>query len=180
MCCCISCSPQSTGLRGVVRLEARALSHDSLYKRAWFSCCSVLIITNPRQVNTIISEPSLQSNTSSSGVVVMVKYCGYTVRNEWMYQRGVDLGFPRPVTAEEKSDMILRISRDLMTETGVSRCTKLRHVKTAKGIGFWCIAFASNDTLSERLPTTAPSEEKYKALKEMLQKKGPPRWYKAS
>ncbi|KAG1820677.1 hypothetical protein EV424DRAFT_1556233 [Suillus variegatus] len=101
----------------------------------------------------------------------MVKYCGYTVRNEWMYQRGVDLGFPRPVTAEEKSDMILRISRDLMTETGISRCTKLRHVKTAKGIGFWCIAFASNDTLSERLPTTAPSEEKYKALKEVLQKK---------
>ncbi|KAG1872403.1 hypothetical protein DFJ58DRAFT_836959 [Suillus subalutaceus] len=109
----------------------------------------------------------------------MVKYCGYLVPDEWMYQRGVELGYPRPVTVEDKMDMLLLASRDLMTETGVYCYTKFRHVKTAKGTKFWCIAFASNDP-SERLPTSSPSEERYKALKEVLQRKGPPGWYQAS
>ncbi|KAG1751245.1 hypothetical protein EDB19DRAFT_1824958 [Suillus lakei] len=109
----------------------------------------------------------------------MVKYCGYLVRNEWLFQRGVELGEPRPVTVEDEMDMVLLASRDVMVETGVYRCAKLRHVKTPKGIKFWCIAFSSNDP-HERLPTTAPSEEKYLALKEALQKKGPPQWYQAS
>jgi hypothetical protein len=91
-----------------------------------------------------------------------------------MSQRGIELGYPRPVTLEEKLDMFL------MAETGVSPDAKFCHVKTAKGTKFWCIAFASNDPISERLPTSAPSEETYKALKEVLQKKGPPGWYQAS
>jgi hypothetical protein len=76
-------------------------------------------------------------------------------------------------------DILSLTSRSLRRETGVYCDTKLRHVKTAKGTGFWCIAFAANDPY-ERLPTSEPSEEKYKALKEVLQKKGPPRWYRAS
>ncbi|KAG1751246.1 hypothetical protein EDB19DRAFT_2036069 [Suillus lakei] len=109
----------------------------------------------------------------------MVKYCGYLVRNEWLFQRGVEIGHPYPETVEDQMEMILLASRDIMGDTGVYRYTKLRHVKTPKGFKFWCIAFSSNDP-HERLPATPPSEEKYLALKEALQKKGPPQWYKAS
>ncbi|KAG1720469.1 hypothetical protein EDB19DRAFT_1835957 [Suillus lakei] len=109
----------------------------------------------------------------------MVKYCGYLIRNEWLFQRGVELGYPRPVTVEDEMDIILLAARNLRGHTGVYRYTKLRRVKTPKGIKFWCIAFASNDP-HERLPATAPSEEKYLALKEALQKKGPPQWYQTS
>jgi hypothetical protein len=41
-----------------------------------------------------------------------------------------------------------------------------------QGKRYWCIAFAATDPW-ERFPTTAPPEEKYKALKEALQKDGP-------
>ncbi|KAG1720468.1 hypothetical protein EDB19DRAFT_2029861 [Suillus lakei] len=109
----------------------------------------------------------------------MVKYCGYLVRNELLIQRAVELGHPRPVTTEDHMDIIPLAARDLMGDTGVYCYTKLRRVKTPKGFKFWCIAFSSNDP-HERLPATAPSEEKYLALKEALQKKGPPQWYQAS
>ncbi|KAG2039222.1 hypothetical protein BDR03DRAFT_952254 [Suillus americanus] len=56
----------------------------------------------------------------------MVKLYGYLVADEWLYQRGVELGHPRPKT-----------------------------------VG-------------------APPEERYKPLKEALQKEGPPRWFRAS
>jgi hypothetical protein len=79
---------------------------------------------------------------------------------------------------EDKMDLILLAARDLMGCTGVLRSAKLRCVKTSKGHKFWCIAFSSNDP-HERLPPTAPSEEQYMALKEALQKKGPPQWYQA-
>ncbi|KAG2129091.1 hypothetical protein DEU56DRAFT_758192 [Suillus clintonianus] len=108
----------------------------------------------------------------------MVYYCGYLVRDDWLFQRGVDLGQPLPVTTGDAMDIICLASTDVRTETGVYCYTKFRQVKTAKGTAFWCIAFASNDPC-EHLPTSAPSEEKYKALKEVLQKKGPPRWYRA-
>ncbi|KAG2129095.1 hypothetical protein DEU56DRAFT_758196 [Suillus clintonianus] len=105
----------------------------------------------------------------------MVYYCGYLVRKDWLFQRAVELGHS-PTTPT--SDIVSLASRDLMVQTGVYFYTRLRQVKTAKGTTFWCIAFASNDP-GEQLPTNAPSEEKYKALKEVLQKKGPPRWYRA-
>ncbi|KAG2743610.1 hypothetical protein P692DRAFT_201794758 [Suillus brevipes Sb2] len=107
----------------------------------------------------------------------MVRYCGYLVQNELLLQRAVDLGHPRPTAAKDQTGLILLAARNLMGRTGVLRCAKLRRVKTPKGIIFWCIAFSSNDP-HERLPATAPPEEQYKALKEALQKKGPPQWYK--
>ncbi|KAG1815007.1 uncharacterized protein BJ212DRAFT_249968 [Suillus subaureus] len=89
----------------------------------------------------------------------MVKYYGYLVADEWLYQRAA--------------------SRDVRTETGVYTYTKFRQVKTLKGKIFWCIAFAASDPW-DGLPTSAPPEERYKPLKEALQKKGPPRWFRAS
>jgi hypothetical protein len=109
----------------------------------------------------------------------MVMYCGYLIRNEFLLQRAIELGHPRPVTGEDQMDLILLAALNLMGHTGVLRCARFRHVKTPKGNKFWCIAFSSNN-FHERLPATAPSEEKYKALKEELQKKGPPQWYKGS
>ncbi|KAG2110416.1 hypothetical protein DEU56DRAFT_920183 [Suillus clintonianus] len=109
----------------------------------------------------------------------MVYYCGYLVRDEWLFQRGAELGCPRPVNALDTMNIILAASSDLRIDTKVYAYTKFRHVKTLKGIPFWCIAFASNDP-SEGLPTSAPAEEEYKALKEALHKKGPPGWYKSS
>ncbi|KAG2110418.1 hypothetical protein DEU56DRAFT_905591, partial [Suillus clintonianus] len=100
----------------------------------------------------------------------MVYYCGYLVRNDWMFQRAAELGHS-PTTG---TDIVCLASRDVRVQTGVYFYTKVRQVKTAKGTTFWCIAFASNDP-REQLPTSAPSEEKYKALKEVLQKEGPPR-----
>jgi hypothetical protein len=110
----------------------------------------------------------------------MVKYCGYLVGDEWLIQRVVDLGHPRPVTGDDRIDMILMGAEHVRMSTNVYRYTKFRRVKTSKGTKFWCIAFASDDTLFERLPTSAPPEERYKALKEALQKTGPPRWYQAA
>ncbi|KAG2129094.1 hypothetical protein DEU56DRAFT_497397 [Suillus clintonianus] len=108
----------------------------------------------------------------------MVYYCGYLVRDDWLLQRAVELGRPPPVNTSDEIDVVSVSTGDVRIETGVYCYTKVRQVKTAKGTAFWCIAFASNDP-GERLPTSAPSEEKYKALKEVLQKKGPPRWYRA-
>ncbi|KAG2129092.1 hypothetical protein DEU56DRAFT_758193 [Suillus clintonianus] len=112
-----------------------------------------------------------------SGIVVM--YCGYLVRDDCLFQRGVDMGHPRPVIVEDRMDIICLASSDLRIKTGVYPYTSFRRVKTAKGNPFWCIAFASNHP-HEGLPTSAPAEEEYKALKEVLQKKGPPGWYQAS
>jgi hypothetical protein len=109
----------------------------------------------------------------------MVKYCGYLVRDDLMLQRALELGLEPPEDADDRTDMILLATRDLMGDTGVPHSAKIRRVKTSKGTKFWCIAFSSNDP-HERLPATAPSEEKYMALKEALQKKFPPQWYRAS
>ncbi|KAG1720798.1 hypothetical protein EDD22DRAFT_1054839 [Suillus occidentalis] len=102
----------------------------------------------------------------------------WLVRNEFLLQRAIEMGHPRPTAAKDPTGLILIAARNLMGRTGVLRSAKLRCVRTPKGNIFWCIAFSSNDP-HERLPATAPSEEKYMALKEMLQKKGPPQWYQA-
>jgi hypothetical protein len=105
-------------------------------------------------------------------------YCGYLVRNEFLLQRAVEeLGQEPPENAEDEIELILMAARDLMGETGVLCSAKFRRVKTPKGITWWCIAFSSKDP-HERLPATALPEEQYKALKEALQKKGPPQWYR--
>ncbi|KAG2358582.1 hypothetical protein BDR07DRAFT_1417263 [Suillus spraguei] len=105
----------------------------------------------------------------------MIKFCGYLVSDEWLYQRGVELGYPHPNTYS--SEIILPASRHVRLNTGIYYCTRFRQVQTKKGGHSWCIAFASNDPY-EGLPTSAPSEEKYTCLKEALQKNGPPRWYR--
>ncbi|KAG2071385.1 hypothetical protein BDR04DRAFT_1142320 [Suillus decipiens] len=105
----------------------------------------------------------------------MIAYCGYLVSDEWLYQRGVELGHPRPKTFS--SAIIILAARDVMSKTGVLPYTTLIEVQTNKGKLSWCIAFASTDP-REGLSTSAPSEERYKRLKEALQKDGPPRWYR--
>ncbi|KAG2362605.1 hypothetical protein BDR07DRAFT_1011929 [Suillus spraguei] len=102
----------------------------------------------------------------------MVKYCGYLVSDEWLYQRGVELGYPRPNTYS--SGIINLASRNVRLKAGVCYRTRFREVQTRNGELSWCIAFASNDPY-EGLATSAPSEKKYKRLKEALQKNGPPR-----
>ncbi|KAG2342199.1 hypothetical protein BDR05DRAFT_949167 [Suillus weaverae] len=87
--------------------------------------------------------------TANLRYIVMAKYCGYLVRDKWLFQRGVELGHPRSVTVEDKMDMVLVASTDVMIKTNVYRYTKFRRVKTSKGTGFWCIAFAANDPISE-------------------------------
>jgi hypothetical protein len=68
-----------------------------------------------------------------------------------------------------------------MAGTGILSYARFRRVKTPKGQYFWCIAFACDDPLAaeERLPIYAPPEAKYKALKEALERDGPPHWYRA-
>jgi hypothetical protein len=73
----------------------------------------------------------------------------------------------RPVTIEDQMDILSLALTDHMTETGVYCYTKFRRVKTSKGTEFQYIAFASNNPLSERLPNSVPSEERYKTLKEV-------------
>ncbi|KAG1824033.1 hypothetical protein EV424DRAFT_1538393 [Suillus variegatus] len=107
----------------------------------------------------------------------MVKFYGDLVADEWLYQRGVEMGHPRPETYEDSVDIIVLASGDVRLKTGVYRYTKLRLVQTRKGKTHWCIAFASSEG-REGLPTSAPPESKYKALKEALQKTGLPRWYR--
>lgn len=108
----------------------------------------------------------------------MVKYCGYLVGEGWLYKPAVALGYPYPKTTDEANDMILLASRDVMGEAGVYSYTRLRRVKTPQGKSFWCIAFASTDP-REQLSASAPPEEQYKALKDILEKKSAPRWYEA-
>jgi hypothetical protein len=74
--------------------------------------------------------------------------------NEWFYQRGVELGYPRPTTYDDSINTIILASGDVRIATGVYTYTKLRQVKTLKGKIFWCIAFASTDPF-EGLPTSA-------------------------
>lgn len=45
--------------------------------------------------------------------------CGYMVRDEWLFQRGVELGYPRPVTIEDQMDILSLALTDHMTGTGV-------------------------------------------------------------
>ncbi|KAG2037805.1 hypothetical protein BDR03DRAFT_956219 [Suillus americanus] len=55
-------------------------------------------------------------------------------------------------------DMLLVASTDVMIKTNIYRHTKFCCVQTSEGTRFWCIAFAVNNLISERLPTSAPSE----------------------
>ncbi|KAG2738101.1 hypothetical protein P692DRAFT_20813209 [Suillus brevipes Sb2] len=87
------------------------------------------------------------------------------------------MGHSYPETTDEANEIILLASRDVMGEAGVYPYTRLRRVKTPQG-SFWCIAFASTDP-REQLSTSAPPEEQYKALKEVLEKKSAPRWFEA-
>ncbi|KAG1723817.1 hypothetical protein EDD22DRAFT_974439 [Suillus occidentalis] len=128
--------------------------------------------------NTLARSRSYSSRIQ--GIAVMATYyCGYLVPDEFLLQRAVEkLGQEPPENAKDENELILMAVRNLMGKTGVLRSAKLRRVKTPKGITWWCIAFSSNDPC-DRLPATAPPEEQYKALKEALQKKGPPQWYKS-
>ncbi|OAX34400.1 hypothetical protein K503DRAFT_445818 [Rhizopogon vinicolor AM-OR11-026] len=111
----------------------------------------------------------------------MVKYCGYLVGEGWLLRRGIELGNEPPKTRSEQLSLILLASRITRLDTGVYTYTRFRQVKTPQGKVFWCIAFASDDACdSKDLPTSRPPEEKYKALQELLQKKGPPRWFRGS
>ncbi|KAG2074384.1 hypothetical protein BDR04DRAFT_1093050 [Suillus decipiens] len=109
----------------------------------------------------------------------MGKFYGYLLGEEWLFQRGIELGYPRPTTPNDVMQIFALASRDVRTETGVYTYTKLRRVKTLQGKRYWCIAFAATDPW-ERLPTTPPPEEKYIALKEALKKDGPPRWFRGT
>jgi hypothetical protein len=66
----------------------------------------------------------------------MVKYCGYLVGDEWLIQRVVDLGHPRPVTGDDRIDMILMGAEHVRMSTNVYRYTKFRRVKTLRGPSF--------------------------------------------
>ncbi|KAG1862940.1 uncharacterized protein F5891DRAFT_1184341 [Suillus fuscotomentosus] len=109
----------------------------------------------------------------------MVKFYGYIVAEEWLLQRGIEMGHPPPKTYSDLTDIIVMAAGDVRLETGVYRYTKLRDVQNHKGKTFWCIAFASSDP-REGLPTSAPPESKSNALKEALQKTGPPRWFRGA
>ncbi|KAJ8588099.1 hypothetical protein M405DRAFT_820311 [Rhizopogon salebrosus TDB-379] len=109
----------------------------------------------------------------------MTKYCGYLLREDWLLQRGVELGLEAPKTQRDALDIMLEASRNVRWQTGVYCDTKLRRVKTLQGKFSWCIAFASNDPY-QGLPTSRPPEEKYIALKELLRKEVPPLWFRAS
>lgn len=113
---------------------------------------------------------------------VMVKYCGYLLGEDWLLQRAITkLGYEQPKTYKDALDLMMEASRDVRLQTGVYSYTTLRRVKTLEGKKFWCIAFACNDPCqSKGLPTSGPPEEKYKALKELLQKQVEPRWFRAA
>jgi hypothetical protein len=110
---------------------------------------------------------------------IMTKFCGYLVGDDWLFQRGVELGIKPPETRRDEIDIMLEASRDARLRTGVYGCTKLRRVVTLQGKRFWCIAFACTEP-HEGLPTSRPPEETYKLLKELLGKQGPPLWFRAS
>jgi len=109
----------------------------------------------------------------------MVKYCAYLLGERWLLQRSLESGREPPKSRAEKLEMMIVAARSARQDTGVYNYTKFRQVKTGQGKIFWCVAFASDDP-HEGLPTSAPPEEKYKALKELLQRKGPPRWFRSS
>jgi hypothetical protein len=109
----------------------------------------------------------------------MVKYCAYLLGEDWLLQRGLELGLEPPKTRGDQVQTILLASREARMDSGVYTYTKFQQVKTPQGKVYWCIAFASNDPY-EGLPTTRPPEEKYKALQELLQRNGPPRWFRGS
>ncbi|OJA19830.1 hypothetical protein AZE42_12268 [Rhizopogon vesiculosus] len=110
----------------------------------------------------------------------MVKYCGYLVGEDWLLQRSLDLGIEPSETREDEIETILMASRNVRLVTGVYTYTSFRQVKTPNGKVFWCIAFASDDACdSKGLPSSRPPEEKYKKLRDLLKKDGPPRWFQA-
>ncbi|KAG2361701.1 hypothetical protein BDR07DRAFT_1408910 [Suillus spraguei] len=49
----------------------------------------------------------------------MVSYCGCLMRDEWLFQRCVELGYPYPVTAEDMMDMIIALSTHVMIKARV-------------------------------------------------------------
>jgi len=111
---------------------------------------------------------------------IMAKFCGYLLGEDWLLQRALEMGVEPPKTRGEHLQAILLAPRDARLMTRVYPYMRLRHVKTNKRTKpFWCIAFASDDP-HDGLPTSAPPEEKYKALQDLLQKKGPPGWYRGS
>ncbi|KAG1772379.1 hypothetical protein EDD22DRAFT_1047076 [Suillus occidentalis] len=61
---------------------------------------------------------------------------GYPTPVDIWYERGVELGYPRPVTKEDQMDILSLTLTDLMMETGVYYYTKFRRVKTSKGTEF--------------------------------------------
>ncbi|OAX36690.1 hypothetical protein K503DRAFT_282532 [Rhizopogon vinicolor AM-OR11-026] len=91
---------------------------------------------------------------------IMVKYCGYLVGEDWLLQRGLDLGIESPETREDEIETILMASRNAGLVTDVYTYTSFRQVKTPNGKIFWCIAFASDDACdSKGLPSSRPPEE---------------------
>ena len=115
-----------------------------------------------------------------SNILIQLLYYGEILwvlaRRGLLVQRARDIGLEIPETGGDYLQIISLAARDARQATGVFPCTRFRHVKTSKGKFFWCIAFASDDP-HEGIATSAPPEAKYKALQELLQKKGPPRWY---
>lgn len=99
--------------------------------------------------------------------------------DDWLLQRAIALGYETPKTQQDAQELIRLASRDVREIAGVYGYTRLRRVMTTKGKTFWCIVFATNDPY-EGLPTNAPPEARYLALKELLEKNGPPRWYRGS
>ncbi|KAG2063483.1 hypothetical protein BDR04DRAFT_1123227 [Suillus decipiens] len=116
----------------------------------------------------------------ASNIKNMVKFFGYLVGDDWLLQHATtSMGYKCPETTQDTRDLIHLALRDVREIAGVHFYTRLRRVTTTKGRSFWCIAFATNDPF-EGLPTHAPPEARYLALKELLQKEGPPHWYRGS
>jgi hypothetical protein len=109
----------------------------------------------------------------------MAKYCGYLLGEDWLIQRALEIGIEPSEVEDDYYQTIALASRNARHVTGVYAYTRFRRIKTSKGKLFWCIAFASDDP-REGIATSTPPEEKYKALQELLQRKGPPRWYRGS
>jgi hypothetical protein len=109
----------------------------------------------------------------------MAKYCGYLLGEDWLLQRALEIGIEPSEVEDDYYQTIVLASRNARHVTGIYAYTRFRRIKTSKGKLFWCIAFASDDP-REGIATSTPPEEKYKALQELLRRKGPPRWYRGS
>ncbi|KAG1894057.1 uncharacterized protein F5891DRAFT_1176190 [Suillus fuscotomentosus] len=115
---------------------------------------------------------------SPSSIKNMVKFYGYLAGDDWLLQHAItSMGYDHPQTTQDARELIHLALRDVREVAGVHGYTRLRRVTTTKGRSFWCIAFAANDPY-EGLPTHMPPEARYLALKALLQKDGPPHWYR--